>query len=131
MLRKFICLFWGYFLLVPIVMAKDLSLIASERFVKTNIKSNESAEMLADGFGLADINSDGFVSENELAMIINSVDFEINLTANGKNAKKIRLQEFFTQVDKNNDYKLDQKEYVAFMQKEAEFEAMTLISKTQ
>ena len=118
-------------MLVPIVMAQDLSLIASERFVKANIKSNESVEMLADGFGLADINSDGFVSENELAMIINSVDFEINLTADEKSAKKTRLQEYFTQVDKNNDYKLDKKEYVAFMQKEAEFEAMAHIAKMQ
>ena len=131
MLRKIICLISGSFMFVPMVVAQDCSADVAERIMKAGVKSTESVELLSASFGISDINNDGFVSENELAMIINNVDAEIGLTANEKSAKKERLRKYFAQADKNNDHRLDKKEYIVLAQKEIEFEAKAQVAKAQ
>ena len=80
--------------------------------------SAEETEILSDGFGLSDVNNDGFISENEFLMIQRGVDYEYNLSKTEKNAKKAKMQEYFKQADKNGDNRLDENEYKIFMQKQ-------------
>lgn len=129
--QKFVSLILGSFLLVPTTVAQNLSGAEAQRFIQASVKSPQNVEILADSFGIADMNNDGFVSENEFAIMLKGVDFEPNLTKEEKNAKKARLQKYFVQADKNANHKLDKKEYIVLMQKEIEFEANAHLSKIQ
>ena len=78
----------------------------------------ELIEEFSDIFGLSDVNSDGYVSENEFLMVQRGVDYEYGLSEAEKAAKKTKMQEHFNQVDKNSDKKLDKDEYKVFLQKQ-------------
>lgn len=96
-----------------------------------HLNSSETNEMFADAFGVADVNDDGFVSENEFSYIVDSVDYEYNLNATEKAEKKARLKKFFAEADNNHDKRLNKNEYVSFMKNEAEFEAAALMERVQ
>lgn len=91
--------------------------------LQEHLNSSETNEMFADAFGVADVNDDGFVSENEFSYIVDSVDYEYNLNATEKAEKKARLKKFFAEADNNHDKRLNKNEYVSFMKNEAEFGA--------
>lgn len=80
--------------------------------------SAQENEIFSDTFGLSDVNSDGFISENEFLMIQRGVDYEYNLSEAEKATKKAKMREYFNQADKNGDKKLDKEEYEVFLQKQ-------------
>lgn len=86
--------------------------------VTFSLVSAQEIESFSDIFGLSDVNSDGFVSENEFLMMQRGVDYEYGLSEAEKEAKKTKMQEHFNQADKNSDKKLDKDEYKVFLQKQ-------------
>ena len=85
-----------------------------------SLVSAQEIEAFSDIFGLSDVNSDGYVSENEFLMMQRGVDYEYGLSEAEKEAKKTKMQEHFNQADKNSDKKLDKDEYKVFLQKQSD-----------
>lgn len=115
-----------FFLAVPFqaFSQKDVS-PDFQAILKQNLNSAETKEIFEDSFGVADVNNDAFVSENEFSYITKAVDYEYNLNAAEKTAKKARLTKLFSEVDKNRNGRLEKNEYMNFMKEETEFEAVS------
>lgn len=122
-----------YFCLCSVVCV--FSVQAQEFDVKKAVQEKLSEpdinEMLDNSFDVSDVNSDGYISENEFGYLVNSVDIDLNLQENEKAQKKARLREYFKQFDKNGDSRLSKDEYMALLQKETEYEAQERIKKMQ
>lgn len=122
-----------YFCLCSVVCV--FSVQAQEFDVKKAVQEKLSEpdinEMLDNSFDVSDVNSDGYISENEFSYLVNSVDIDLNLQESEKAQKKARLREYFKQFDKNGDSRLSKDEYMALLQKETEYEAQERIKKMQ
>lgn len=122
-----------YFCLCSVVCV--FSVQAQEFDVKKAVQEKLSEpdinEMLDNSFDVSDVNSDGYISENEFGYLVNSVDIDLNLQKSEKAQKKARLREYFKQFDKNGDSRLSKDEYMALLQKETEYEAQERIKKMQ
>lgn len=102
-----------------------------KKAVQEKLSESDINEMLDNSFDVSDVNSDGYISENEFGYLVNSVDIDLNLQESEKAQKKARLREYFKQFDKNGDSRLSKDEYMALLQKETEYEAQERIKKMQ
>lgn len=100
------------------------------QMIKDEFNSPENQKMLLESFNAADVNNDGFISENEFAMMVNAINAE-PLSDADKAAKKARWQQGFKTEDKNSDHKLDKSEYAYFMYHEVEHETLSLFEKVK
>ena len=64
------------------------------QMIKDEFNSPENQKMLLESFNAADVNNDGFISENEFAMMVNAINAE-PLSDADKAAKKARWQQGF------------------------------------
>lgn len=94
--------------------------IKDESQKELSTQDNEKI-LVSDMFNVADVNSDGFISENEYAIIVNGIKAEFNLSEEEKIQKKERFLKYFQQADKNKDAKLDKNEFNSIMQWAAEY----------
>lgn len=101
------------------------------QMIKDEFNSPENQKMLLATFNAADINNDGFISENEFALMLKSISTEQLTSAADKAAKKARWLQRFKQEDKNSDHKLDKSEYAYFMYHEVEHETLSLFEKAK
>lgn len=101
------------------------------QMIKDEFNSPENQKMLLATFNAADINNDGFISENEFALMLKSISTEQLTSAADKAAKKARWLQRFKQEDKNSDHKLDKSEYAYFMYHEVEHETLNLFEKAK
>lgn len=102
-----------------------------QKLIKDEFNSPENQKILLEAFNAADINNDGFISENEFALMLKSISTEQLTSAADKAAKKARWLQRFKQEDKNSDHKLDKSEYAYFMYHEVEHETLNLFEKTK
>lgn len=101
------------------------------QMIKDEFNSPENQKMLLATFNAADVNNDGYISENEFTIILKGVDAEPLISDADKAAKKARWQQKFKQEDKNSDHKLDKSEYAYFMYHEVEHETLNLFEKAK
>lgn len=113
------------------VAAQELSPAQLRQAIKDEFNSPENQKILLEAFNAADINNDGFISENEFALMLKSISTEQLTSAADKAAKKARWLQRFKQEDKNSDHKLDKSEYAYFMYHEVEHETLNLFEKTK
>lgn len=113
------------------VAAQELSPAQLRQAIKDEFNSPENQKILLEAFNAADINKDGFISENEFALMLKSISTEQLTSAADKAAKKARWLQRFKQEDKNSDHKLDKSEYAYFMYHEVEHETLNLFEKTK
>lgn len=111
------------FLIVFSAQAQEAQDFDWQKTVQEKMSNPEIQGMLSSGFELNDVNSDGFISENEYGYLLKSIDIDFNLNDEQKAAKKSRMQEYFKQADKNGDSRLSKEEYFDVLQKETEYEA--------
>lgn len=102
-----------------------------QKLIKDEFNSPENQKILLETFNAADVNKDGFISENEFALMLKSISTEQLTSAADKAAKKARWQQRFKQEDKNSDHKLDKSEYAYFMYHEVEHETLSLFEKAK
>lgn len=102
-----------------------------QKLIKDEFNSPENQKILLEAFNAADINNDGFISENEFALMLKSISTEQLTSAADKAAKKARWLQRFKQEDKNSDHKLNKSEYAYFMYHEVEHETLNLFEKTK
>lgn len=113
------------------VAAQELSPAQLRQAIKDEFNSPENQKILLEAFNAADINNDGFISENEFALMLKSISTEQLTSAADKAAKKARWLQRFKQEDKNSDHSLDKSEYAYFMYHEVEHETLNLFEKTK
>lgn len=113
------------------VAAQELSPAQLRQAIKDEFNSPENQKILLEAFNAADVNKDGFISENEFALMLKSISTEQLTSAADKAAKKARWQQRFKQEDKNSDHKLDKSEYAYFMYHEVEHETLSLFEKAK
>lgn len=113
------------------VAAQELSPAQLRQAIKDEFNSPENQKILLEAFNAADVNKDGFISENEFALMLKSISTEQLTSAADKAAKKARWLQRFKQEDKNSDHKLDKSEYAYFMYHEVEHETLNLFEKTK
>lgn len=101
------------------------------QMIKDEFNSPENQKMLLATFNAADVNNDGYISENEFAIILKGVDAEPLISDADKAAKKSRWQQKFKQEDKNSDHRLDKTEYAYFMYHEVEYETLAMFEKAK
>lgn len=113
------------------VAAQELSPAQLRQAIKDEFNSPENQKILLETFNAADVNNDGFISENEFALMLKSISTEQLTSAADKAAKKARWLQRFKQEDKNSDHRLDKSEYAYFMYHEVEHETLNLFEKTK
>ena len=101
------------------------------QMIKDEFNSPENQKMLLATFNAADVNKDGFISENEFALMLKSISTEQLTSAADKAVKKARWLQRFKQEDKNSDHRLDKSEYAYFMYHEVEHETLNLFEKAK
>lgn len=102
-----------------------------QKLIKDEFNSPENQKILLEAFNAADVNNDGYISENEFAIILKGVDTEPLISDADKAAKKARWQQKFKQEDKNSDHRLDKTEYAYFMYHEVEYETLAMFEKAK
>lgn len=100
--------------------AQEFSSAEIKDCVQKEMSISDNEKMVSNIFDVADVNRDGFVSENEFSMIVKGIDTEFNLSEDEKTQKKERFLNYFKQADKNKDVKLDKNEFKSVMQWETE-----------
>lgn len=113
------------------VAAQELSPAQLRQAIKDEFNSPQNQKILLETFNAADVNKDGFISENEFALMLKSISTEQLTSAAEKSAKKARWLQRFKQEDKNFDHRLDKSEYAYFMYHEVEHETLNLFEKTK
>lgn len=113
------------------VAAQELSPAQLRQAIKDEFNSPQNQKILLETFNAADVNKDGFISENEFALMLKSISTEQLTSAADKAAKKARWLQRFKQEDKNSDHSLDKSEYAYFMYHEVEHETLNLFEKTK
>ena len=119
------------FLIIFSAQAEETQDFDWQKTVQEKMSNPEIQDMLSSGFEINDVNSDGFISENEYGYLLKSIDIDFNLNDEQKAAKKSRMQEYFKQADKNGDSRLSQEEYFEVLQKETEYEAKERVKQMQ
>ena len=119
------------FLIIFSAQAEETQDFDWQKTVQEKMSNPESQDMLSSGFEINDVNSDGFISENEYGYLLKSIDIDFNLNDEQKAAKKSRMQEYFKQADKNGDSRLSKEEYFEVLQKETEYEAKERVKQMQ
>lgn len=113
------------------VAAQELSPAQLRQAIKDEFNSPQNQKILLETFNAADVNKDGFISENEFALMLKSISTEQLTSAADKAAKKARWLQRFKQEDKNSDHRLDKSEYAYFMYHEVEHETLNLFEKAK
>lgn len=119
------------FLIIFSAQAAETQNFDWQKTVQEKMSNPEIQGMLSSGFEVNDVNSDGFISENEYGYLLKSIDIDFNLNDEQKAAKKSRMQEYFKQADKNSDSRLSKEEYFEVLQKETEYEAKERVKQMQ
>ena len=119
------------FLIIFSAQAEETQDFDWQKTVQEKMSNPEIQDMLSSGFEINDVNSDGFISENEYGYLLKSIDIDFNLNDEQKAAKKSRMQEYFKQADKNGDSRLSKEEYFEVLQKETEYEAKERVKQMQ
>lgn len=119
------------FLIIFSAQAEETQDFDWQKTVQEKMSNPEIQDMLSSGFEINDVNSDGFISENEYGYLLKSIDIDFNLNNEQKAAKKSRMQEYFKQADKNGDSRLSKEEYFEVLQKETEYEAKERVKQMQ
>lgn len=111
--------------------AQELSPAQLRQAIKDEFNSPQNQKILLETFNAADVNKDGFISENEFALMLKSISTEPLTSAADKAAKKARWQQRFKQEDKNYDRRLNKTEYAYFMYHEVEQETLAMFEKAK
>ena len=111
--------------------AQELSPAQLRQAIKDEFNSPQNQKILLETFNAADVNKDGFISENEFALMLKSISTEPLTSAADKAAKKARWQQRFKQEDKNYDRRLNKTEYTYFMYHEVEQETLAMFEKAK
>lgn len=119
------------FLIIFSAQAEETQDFDRQKTVQEKMSNPEIQDMLSSGFEINDVNSDGFISENEYGYLLKSIDIDFNMNDEQKAAKKSRMQEYFKQADKNGDSRLSKEEYFEVLQKETEYEAKERVKQMQ
>ena len=119
------------FLIIFSAQAEETQDFDWQKTVQEKMSEPNIQGMLSSGFEVNDVNSDGFISENEYGYLLKSIDIDFNLNDEQKTAKKSRMQEYFKQADKNGDSRLSKEEYFEVLQKETEYEAKERVKQMQ
>ena len=119
------------FLIIFSAQAEETQDFDWQKTVQEKMSNPEIQDMLSSGFEINDVNSDGFISENEYGYLLKSIDIDFNMNDEQKAAKKSRMQEYFKQADKNGDSRLSKEEYFEVLQKETEYEAKERVKQMQ
>lgn len=119
------------FLIIFSAQAEETQDFDWQKTVQEKMSNPEIQDMLSSGFEINDVNSDGFISENEYGYLLKSIDIDFNMNDEQKAAKKSRMQEYFKQADKNGDFRLSKEEYFEVLQKETEYEAKERVKQMQ
>lgn len=119
------------FLIIFSAQAEETQDFDWQKTVQEKMFNPEIQDMLSSGFEINDVNSDGFISENEYGYLLKSIDIDFNMNDEQKAAKKSRMQEYFKQADKNGDSRLSKEEYFEVLQKETEYEAKERVKQMQ
>ena len=119
------------FLIIFSAQAEETQDFDWQKTVQEKMSEPNIQGMLSSGFEVNDVNSDGFISENEYGYLLKSIDIDFNLNDEQKTAKKSRMQEYFKQADKNGDFRLSKEEYFEVLQKETEYEAKERVKQMQ
>lgn len=119
------------FLIIFSAQAEETQDFDWQKTVQEKMSNPEIQDMLSSGFEINDVNSDGFISENEYGYLLKSIDIDFNMNDEQKAAKKFRMQEYFKQADKNGDSRLSKEEYFEVLQKETEYEAKERVKQMQ
>lgn len=119
------------FLIIFSAQAEETQDFDWQKTVQEKMSNLEIQDMLSSGFEINDVNSDGFISENEYGYLLKSIDIDFNMNDEQKAAKKSRMQEYFKQADKNGDSRLSKEEYFEVLQKETEYEAKERVKQMQ
>ncbi len=112
-------------------VAQELSPAQLRQAIKDEFNSPQNQKILLDTFNAADVNKDGFISENEFALMLKSISTEPLTSAADKAAKKARWQQKFKQEDKDSDRRLNKTEYAYFMYHEVEQETLSMFEKAK
>ena len=119
------------FLIIFSAQAEERQDFDGQKTVQEKMSNPAIQDMLSSGFEINDVNSDGFISENEYGYLLKSIDIDFNMNDEQKAAKKSRMQEYFKQADKNGDSRLSKEEYFEVLQKETEYEAKERVKQMQ